>query len=835
MNAEASSGAGLGTGDARAERADRRLVIAAVAGLLVFAVLLFRESIFPQKPVYGMDSHRIFARAYEYNAEEMLAGRLPLWNPHWLMGVPHLADPQMAVLYPPAFVLFALFSAGAAAGLYMALHLAAAGGLMYLLARRLGLGRPGAVLAAVVFSCGGALLPRIYAGHMNYIASAAWMPLVVLLADSLARRGRLRTAIWLAVAVSAQFLAGHPQVVVLSSLAAAVFFGFRLWRESIAAGEASKGAFALRSRIGLAVGAAALAAGLSAVLLLPAAELASQSIRSGGLGYRHAASYSMHPENLMTLAAPGYFGSALGYWGRWLAWEVTPYFGVVPLALALLALVDGIRRPRTVMLGALAAAALLLAMGKYVGLYRVVYLVVPGMDAFRAPGRFLLVFALAAALLAGEGLGVLVAASEKTASLRRTLIAWGVLTAALAVWTVAAGLTDPKGEFWTERTERRFKRNVYLERQPAHFRSPWGRERMLSDARRASAWGLVAAAAALALLYSRYRDPSRTGAAAAAAVLAVAVTMVELLAAGAPYVRARELPEWPRHLREQLDTARGTRVVFDDGSYNFGLVLKHRLETPMGYHGMMPRNVAELFAKTIRMPPGTPLFMAPFWKHVSTHDLMGVKYVVLRDGTPYRPVHLREIIKTPPYTVYESLRVMPRAFIVHEAATIPDRGEALERVSSPGFDFEEIVVVDREPPAQPETPDLSESAPMVEHSSERVTAEIYMETRGFLVLADTFFPGWRATVDGREAPIYRADHALRGVYLETGLHKVVFEYRPRPLVTGMWISVAALVLTISGLIVLAVRGRGERGGRGGRGGRLTGASAAPPTGGPVSG
>jgi uncharacterized membrane protein YfhO len=75
-----------------------------------------------------------------------------------------------------------------------------------------------------------------------------------------------------------------------------------------------------------------------------------------------------------------------------------------------------------------------------------------------------------------------------------------------------------------------------------------------------------------------------------------------------------------------------------------------------------------------------------------------------------------------------------------------------------------------------------------------------MEFSGYLVLSDTFYPGWRAFVDGRRAEIVPADHAFRAVYVPVGQHVVEFRYQPGSLQFGAilsalaWLAFAALAL-----------------------------------------
>ena len=64
----------------------------------------------------------------------------------------------------------------------------------------------------------------------------------------------------------------------------------------------------------------------------------------------------------------------------------------------------------------------------------------------------------------------------------------------------------------------------------------------------------------------------------------------------------------------------------------------------------------------------------------------------------------------------------------------------------------------------------------------------------YLVLADTFDPGWSATLDGHPTPIFPAYLAFRAVYLPGGSHSIVFTYRPAGFVPGLWLTGIGIVL-----------------------------------------
>ena len=82
-----------------------------------------------------------------------------------------------------------------------------------------------------------------------------------------------------------------------------------------------------------------------------------------------------------------------------------------------------------------------------------------------------------------------------------------------------------------------------------------------------------------------------------------------------------------------------------------------------------------------------------------------------------------------------------------------------------------------------------------------------MSQPGYLVLTDTYYPGWQATVDGTPVEILPANHAFRAVPLDSGEHRVVFEYDPLSFRLGAWITVGAWLLVMVMVSLGAVSGK----------------------------
>jgi hypothetical protein len=150
-----------------------------------------------------------------------------------------------------------------------------------------------------------------------------------------------------------------------------------------------------------------------------------------------------------------------------------------------------------------------------------------------------------------------------------------------------------------------------------------------------------------------------------------------------------------------------------------------------------------------------------------------------------RPLPLREVYAGPDARVYANPEAVPRAFVVGAEIVTDDQ---LEAVTAPGFDPLRTAVVSKR---------LSVSgtgrARVVADEPERVVVRADASDRALLVLADTWFPGWRARVDGRDAPIVRTDQLLRGVVVPAGAHTVEFAYVPWSWRAGWIVSLVAAV------------------------------------------
>jgi hypothetical protein len=154
--------------------------------------------------------------------------------------------------------------------------------------------------------------------------------------------------------------------------------------------------------------------------------------------------------------------------------------------------------------------------------------------------------------------------------------------------------------------------------------------------------------------------------------------------------------------------------------------------------------------------------------------------------------------------VYENLRAVPRAWLANEVVSV-NPNQALDAIKTGAlpdgrsFDPVRTALVEAPITLNSQSVDSKASATISALSNTHMEVRTSSATTGFLITSDAFYPGWRAIVDGREATLYRADYAIRGVMLPPGQHMVSFDYKPRRFYPGAALSLLSL-LALSALV-----------------------------------
>ncbi len=679
------------------------------------------------------------------------------------------------MLYPPNLVLFFLLPLPLATNLSILGHIVLAGVLASLLARCLGASRSGALLAGLTFAFSAFFVG--HARHLNLLAVAAWMPGILLLMERYWRRRRGIDLCALAVVGGLSLLAGHPNLAYNHALIAAPYAIYLSLRSRPSLGSARGDDASSPARFLLAMAlAVVLALALAAPQLLPSLQLHRQGPRQGGLSYDYATQFDLHPAYLRTWLQPDAFGRPdrftaepeaglgdgfLGAPGQTnLYWEVVPYLGILPLLLAALILVVGRRQRHVQALLAMALLSMALAMGRHLGIGELLHAALPGYDLFRFHPRFQLYAVLAVAVLGGLGLSELERTIGRRSKGLSLVIAASLLVVAGADLFVHLGdhNSSIEAQAWSDRPESLtgldgadqvpVQRVLSFDPQQEVF---------LRGYLRSGGWsrGTTAYEPARQLARDNYN-------------LLFGVPQAEFY-----------LPLYPQRARAVTEslymtsssTGRTERIHSGLAAlFNVGTVLASERESLLG------------------LQPS---------REFPASD---------------RP-SLERIVR---YSLPDAL---PRAFLVPSARVVTGSGhdddflpaeqmEALLAVTSPDFDPRAEVVIDRargeELPQQNTKGTPSPGSVRIRsYEAERVVLDVDATESAWLFLSDTWYPGWKARVDGQPAAIFPANVAGRTLWVPQGTHQVEFVFESGPLRLGSLLALVASLL----LVLIGVRFR----------------------------
>jgi len=759
----------------------------AAGALLGLLLLVFPDALLGGRVFFERDIHLTWMAHAAAFVRAAAAGSWPLWDPYYGFGQPHWAVPQTQTLYPPTLLLLVL-PPGMAFTLSAIGHLVFAGVGVCLLLRRAGAAFLPSLAGGGLVALSGPYLSMLNVWHQ--LAGAAWIPWLLLLADRGLQRATPGSALAWGAAASLQVFAGAGEMSAFAALANAA--------QVVHACSRADGTLR-RRRLATAAAAAALAIGLSAALWWPALALAGRSIRRDlpdvdrGFSSIHplALAQAVLPAPLDALPFPS--GDAA------LASEsAEPFLASLYLGLPVLGLVAAALARRRCALTRAALAllllGLLLALGRHLPLLGLALWKLPPLAAFRFPAKAMALVALAWALLAALGADALARGQARRAGLAGAALATA-LSLGFAAWAPASGLA------WTPLPARPAGELVAFTLAAALLLVAGAR---LGGRRRELA---IAAAACLALfdLATQHAGLNPT---APAAFFASPPPVVEAIrptvesAGEEPFTRVhvwdyRPVPAGKRFPERDLgafyqETPVGAPVPLARAA-GLQAYLYPSTSSRFGVFGSFTKDLMRLYPAglhdltlLVREAPETPAYGRLL-------RLAGVTHVLaLHDGgqQPLEPVARLEGVFREPIRVFRVPDPLPRSYAVG-GVRVADAGAAYALLLQPDFDpAREIVLPEGAPRIASGFAGTSRVAELL---PDRVRLDAQLSADGFVVLLDAWDPGWRATVDGRPAPVLRANVAFRAVPVPAGRHGVELLYRPTELRAGVTLSLLTLL------------------------------------------
>jgi hypothetical protein len=276
----------------------------------------------------------------------------------------------------------------------------------------------------------------------------------------------------------------------------------------------------------------------------------------------------------------------------------------------------------------------------------------------------------------------------------------------------------------------------------------------------------------------------------------------DLLLFGSRFVSAadQERMLWPEEVRKFLSNRPGIfRVTGSSSKADVLEAMQYGIQNAGGFNPAVSRRYTAFFNKANGYPIDEPLVVAEWKWPAKALDLMNVKYFII-DKDQHAPEGFKEIFQGEDVAVLENPTALQRAFLVHKYESMSKEDEILNGLFSEEFHPRASVILEEQPTVAP-------GSPLAEGTEDKVNIETYSSNKikistdsgsnSILVILDSFFPGWKAFVDGREVEILKADYLFRAIPLQKGKHVIEMRYEPSGYKAGKWISAAGLFLVVS--------------------------------------
>ena len=778
--------------------------------IVALGLIYYYKALSPKVMVYATDQITA-GYAFRLFYAEILRTlhKIPFWDPYLFSGLPFIDAFHGDIFYPLSFLRFIL-PVHIVMNWFFILHTIVAGIFMFLYLRELKLEVIPSFLFSVSYMFAGSIASLIFPGHDAKVAIAAILPLVFYFLRKGVRNENYRWFLAGSIPLGLGLLAPHVQM--MYYLYMATFFYF-LYEGFLKYKEKGTGTFVKLSLFFVLMVIVSLLIG--AVQLLPAYEYVSRfSPRgAGNRGYEFATTWSLPWEDYISAFFAKFSGYMESYWGRNPFKINTEYVGVLAPLFALFAFGGRRKKDSVSFFVFLFVFFSIMALGGYTPLYRLFYLILPGVKKFRASSMSFYLVAFSVNVLGAIGFSRFndLRGSKyfrKVAMAIGIIILVGLLSLALKApfISIIRSLFIRSGD----------KLNAlfsHYSQVPASFLR----------------FGIISAL----VLYAASRLGTRGPRVVPPLLL---LMLIDLWSVDWNFLKT--IPDVKSYYREDgvvrfLKKDRGVYRVFplfykvDD---NFLMV--HGIESIGGHHG----NQFQRYQEYVGNPEHfmfRPNQVPNLLKYPTFTDLLNVKYVVTqpipRDISKYqtRPEVYSllkdvrnlldttnfELVKTlresgSSYEIYRNKNFIPRVLFVDSVEVLP-KDSVLERMKDPSFDPRKIALLESSPDfvLHPSADSLTYSFSFLERKPDYVGFEVEVNRPALLLYLENYYPKYRAYIDGKPVSCYRTDYIFRSIYVEKpGKHTVEFKFSGKEYnVLG-----AISVLSILAIILLLAFNRERR-------------------------
>lgn len=732
----------------------------------------------PNKAQVADDSLRQQYPWKTFSAQQLTKGELPLWNPYAFSGYPLLANVQTAVFYP-FNLLFLILNPKTAWTILILLQPILGALFMYLFLRSSNLSKLAATFGGLAFI--GMTFELFWLEQMIIGHTTIWLPLILFSIQKFFA-GKQRWIIICFIGLILSVLGGYSQTTVYVLIVSSLFYVYRVIRIK------ENHHYRFHFLIGLCL--LVLTIGICAVQLIPTAEIYLHSAREGRFSEKLYSSSLAPVRNILTLLSADFFGNMAthNYWGDQHT-DFNHFFGAIPLLVLLTGLYLSFKNKIPFKDG-----KFFLLIGLFFWLFAIPtpfgYLPSVANIPILSTGvvaRFLFIFQFSMCIASSYALDIIL--KTKKTSLKPAVLILITISICLGVLYYL------------------YRLNVGADIQKNY-----------SVGIRNLTYSMAIFFSGLAVLkLSQYLINKKI-----ALFLLLCIASLEIIYLGNKYLPfSKKEYLFPSHpLFEFLAKEADINRIWGQGTTylttNFPTVYK--LHYSDGYDSLFIKRYSQLVysARDGKIPeilPRSDVNLSPNkenWLFKERMlDLLGIKYILDKNDSPknnfepeiwkYPDDRYKLIWQEGKFKVYQNLKSWPRIYF---ASKVDVRRGDQEIIDSLLYSKDNnLAVVEENLPVKVET-NIRNNISRLQYDPNKVRFQTESDKTGYLVLSDNFFPGWKASIDGKLTKIYRTNYTFRGIIVPDGKHHIEFYYDPISMKIGLLISFSSLLLSIFFFIFL---------------------------------
>jgi hypothetical protein len=704
-------------------------------------------------------------------------------------------------------LIYKLFPPPASVGWFIMLHLFWGGVGTYLYCRIIGASRFAALMGGLIFAIATENASLINAGHVLKIATISYAPFAFYLLEKGFQSRRVIFFMATGFALAFQFFNYHWQIAFYTCMSMAVYGIIRFFGiASLEKKEPSK----IWKLLGLNAVLLVFFLTTVSISLMPLANWSKDTNRGvqsganqgkGGLDRDEAMSWSMPPEELLTMIIPGFFGFSRQeggenpknissyYWGRMHMTQTNDYMGLLPWLLVPLPLI--FRRDKYVWIAFCAVVGgILFSLGKYSYIYNLLYDYFPGINKFRVPKMMMFVTTLGLGVFAARGIDLLLDENVRKTKAFSRYIAGIILFPVLLLLFLA--LLKSGEKHWV---------NIFAEHLAQPTRYQQGIELIYER------WGTILTETVIAaffaagyavLFFAFYKKWI--------AVRILPFLILFLLLADIGRVNSKFMFTVDVPVKSKGKDTQVMEFLKRDSNQYRVLPLN---SDPLQYaNSSIPVMFTSMPVQQTRWQD----IIDNFSFNSAIPDMMNIKYLVFSSeqyqqekgqlAEKFQPVFMSSDNSE---IVLQNISVLPKAWLVSTALLARDRLQALDIIKNPSFNPQKIAVVESASPLPISGIDnqslvLQGGVIVDRYENDIITISAETPVNSLLILSEKYYKGWNATVDGKPVEIFPVNYILRGVYLPPGKHKVEFIFDPLPFKIGKYLTLGSFALFAAMLI-----------------------------------